>query len=116
MMQQLPKWLSYDLSGHVNMQNIHIYGATQSLCHLMYVWKCTDHRPDKLYFQQTVNSGQYVSNTFNPFFNYPIAQERQKGHVCVKAHHANKSMDVTCEVYGNRIINEGLWAPRAPDL
>lgn len=74
------------------------------------------HRSQAWYFQQTVNSGQYVSDTFNPFFNYSIAQERQKGNLCAKAHHANKSMDVTREVYGNRIINEGLWVPRAPDL
>jgi len=78
------KWPSCDLSGHVNMQNTHIYGATKSLCHLMHVWKCTDHRPDKIHFQHTVNSGKYVSDTFNPFFNYPIVKERQKGHLCAK--------------------------------
>ena len=49
-----------------------------------------------------------MTDTFNPFFNYLIAQGRQHGQLCAKAHHANKSMDVTHEVYGNRIINEGL--------
>jgi hypothetical protein len=70
----------------------------------------------KLYFQQTVSSGQYASDTFNPFLTYLIPQERQQGHLCAKTHHAYKYMVVTCKVYGNRIINEGLWAPRAPDL
>jgi hypothetical protein len=92
----------------------HTCGATKLLCHLMHVWKCTDHMPDKMYFQHTVNSvcQRYIQS----LLQLSNSSRETKGTSVCQAHHANKSMDFTGEEYGNRIINEGLWAPRAPEL
>jgi hypothetical protein len=69
-------------------------------------------------FFYTVNSDQYVSNILNHFLNQLTVAERQYLYFqqdIATAYIANWFITAVCEIFENRIINNGLWLPRSPD-
>jgi hypothetical protein len=63
-----------------------------------------------------VNSGRYVKDILNPFFNQLTAEERQNAYFQqdnATAHTGTANAEIR-EVFEDRIISRGLWPPRSP--
>lgn len=119
----------FHLNGHVASQN-NRYWSTENP-HLIHeiplhdakvgVWcAITAQRIiGPIFFNETVNSERYRANILAPFFQLLSHYERENGYFqqdSATAHTAHNSLNDIKEVFEDRIISQGLWPPRSPDL
>jgi hypothetical protein len=72
-----------------------------------------------IFFQDTVNSERYHTEILAPFFEQLSDIERQYAYFqqdSATPHIASNSLHAIREVFDDRIISEGLWPPRSPDV
>ena len=72
-----------------------------------------------IFFEETINSTQYISHILEPFFLELTFEERQTGWFQqddATAHKARVSIQAVQQVFSDRDITHGEWPPRSPDL
>jgi hypothetical protein len=116
----------FHVSGHVIAQNVRRWSdenphTTQKVPlhrEKVGVWcvVCLWRIIGPIFFCETVNSGHYVNDILNPFFNQLTAEERQCGCFQQGNATAHTAMVAIRKVFEDRIISRRLWPPRSPDL
>ncbi|KAJ3663138.1 hypothetical protein Zmor_007447 [Zophobas morio] len=119
----------FHLSGYVNSQNYrtwatenpHIFVETSLHPIKVGVWVAISRRRiiGPIFFHDTVNADRYRTNILLPFFEQLHDDECQYGYFQqdgATAHTAGSTLRFLQEVYDDRIISQGLWPPRSPDL
>jgi hypothetical protein len=72
-----------------------------------------------LFFYDTVNSERYMNNILELFFQILTEEEKQHAYFQqdnTTAHTSQHSMGALHEIFGERIISQGLWPLHSPDL
>ena len=119
----------FSLSGFVNSQNTRIWSSenpnaiqeTPLHPEKIGVW-CAISRSriiGPIFFNTTVNSDVYCSDILFPFIGQLNEIELNSGFFQqdnATAHTSHQSMRLLGEIFGERIISQGLWPPRSPDL
>jgi hypothetical protein len=72
-----------------------------------------------VFFQETINCERYVQAILGQFFPELTEEERLYGWFqqdSATAQTARMSMQALSDVFGDRIISNGIWPGRSPDL
>lgn len=72
-----------------------------------------------IFFNDTINGERYRTNILQEFFQLADQDEIAHGYFQqdgAPAHTAGETMEFLRQVYGDRVISQGLWPPRSPDL
>jgi hypothetical protein len=119
----------FHLDGYVNKQNYRIWSGenhhavrTATLHPVKVgVWLAVSRQRvyGPVFFNFTVNSERYIQYMLQPFLNQLTDQERQIGYFqqdSARAHTARATMRYLYQNFGDRVISEGVWPSRSPDL
>lgn len=119
----------FHLSGQINSQNTRVWSSENP-----HAVKETELHPEKIgvwcavsrsriigpiFFNTTVTSEVYRSDILFPFIGQLNEEELLNSFFQqdnATAHTAHASMDLLGDVFGERVISQGLWPPRSPDL
>jgi hypothetical protein len=72
-----------------------------------------------IFFENTINSEQYVTVILQPFLGGITEEEKTYGYFMqdvAPAHTATYSINFENEVFEDRLTSRGLWPARSPDL
>jgi hypothetical protein len=119
----------FHLDGYVNKQNYRIWSGenphavrTATLHPVKVgVWLAVSRQRvyGPVFFNFTVNSERYIQYMLQPFLNQLTDQERQIGYFqqdSARTHTARATMRYLYQNFGDRVISEGVWPSRSPDL
>lgn len=119
----------FHLSGYMNSQNSRLWSTANPLCiheeplHSVKigVWIAISRRRivGPIFFNETINAQRYCTQILYPFIGELELSEILNGYFQqdgATAHTARVSMALLADVFGDRIISQGLWPPRSPDL
>lgn len=119
----------FHLSGYVNSQNYrtwstenpHEFVETELHPLKVGIWIAMSRRRiiGPIFFNETINGERYRTIILQQFFEQLLDDEIQYGYFQqdgATAHTARPSLRYIQEFYDDRIISQGLWPPRSPDL
>lgn len=119
----------FHLSGYMNSQNSRMWNTENPFCiheeplhsAKIGVWIGISRRRivGPIFFNGTINAQRYCTDILYPFIGELELSEILNGHFqqdSATAHTARVSMALLADVFGDRIISQGLWPPRSPDL
>ena len=117
------------LSGYVNSQNYRTwatenpYNFDEKDLHPLKIgiWIAISRRRiiGTIFFNETINAERYQTAILTEFINQLHDDEISKGYFQqdgATAYTARTTIDYLQQCYGNRIISQGLWPSRSPDL